>query len=249
MDWIADPSSWIALITLTSLEIVLGIDNIVFISILTGRLPAHRQNSVRMAGLAVAMLSRILLVFSLSWVMKLTAPLFAIAGHSVSGKDLLLIVGGLFLLAKSTLEIHHSFDTPHEEHAAPKTVTVHSILIQIAVIDVVFSLDSVITAVGMVQHITIMVAAIIVSVGIMMLAAGPISRFIESQPTLKMLALSFLILIGMTLVGEGMHFHVPKGYLYFAMAFSTLVEMLNIRLRSKHANRSLMLREVKRPVS
>lgn len=236
MDWITDPNAWTALITLTAMETVLGIDNIIFISILTGRLPPEQQGRARTLGLAVAMLSRILLLFSLSWIMRLTEPLLPpIAGHALTGRDLILIVGGLFLLWKATREIHHKMEGPDEaaqgREAGP--VTFNGVLLQILVLDVVFSLDSVITAVGMVEEISIMIAAVIVSVLIMVVAAAPISGFVERHPTVKMLALAFLLLIGLTLVAEGWRFHVPKGYIYFAMAFSVAVEMLNIRASAR----------------
>ncbi|HEX9797684.1 MAG TPA: TerC family protein [Anaerolineales bacterium] len=220
----------IALVTLTALEIVLGIDNIVFITILAGKLPETQQDRARLIGLAVAMLSRILLLFSLAWVIGLTAPLFTIASFEISGRDLILFVGGLFLLAKSTLEIHDKLEG--EEHAAKAVATSFaSVIIQIGLLDLVFSLDSVITAVGMAQEIWVMVTAIVVAVGIMMLASGPISDFVHHHPTVQILALSFLLLIGMSLIVESLEIHIPKGYLYFAMGFSVFVEALNLRLR------------------
>jgi predicted tellurium resistance membrane protein TerC len=218
------------LVTLTALEIVLGIDNIVFITILAGKLPETQQDRARLIGLAVAMLSRILLLFSLAWVIGLTAPLFTIASFEISGRDLILFVGGLFLLAKSTLEIHDKLEG--EEHAAKAVATSFaSVIIQIGLLDLVFSLDSVITAVGMAQEIWVMVTAIVVAVGIMMLASGPISDFVHHHPTVQILALSFLLLIGMSLIVESLEIHIPKGYLYFAMGFSVFVEALNLRLR------------------
>ncbi|WP_409420198.1 TerC family protein [Pseudaeromonas sp. ZJS20] len=233
LDWIQDPSAWMALATLTLLEIVLGIDNIIFISILVGRLPAAQRQRARLLGLAGAMLTRIALLLSLAWVMRLTSPLFTLAGEAISGRDLILLLGGLFLLAKSTHEIHHSLEEPHDE--AAQSVKPHSgflvTLVQIALLDIVFSLDSVITAVGMADHVPVMVLAIVIAVGIMMFAARPIGDFVEHHPTIKMLALAFLILIGVALMAEGLDLHIPKGYIYFAMAFSLGVEMLNLRLR------------------
>jgi len=241
MEWLTSPEAWIALVTLVLLEIVLGIDNIIFISILTGRLKAEQQDKARIIGLALAMLMRICLVMLIFVIVKLTNPVFYIAGHGVSVRDMILLGGGLFLLAKSTMEIHHSIEEDDElNQKASKTASFGSVLIQIMIIDIVFSLDSVITAVGMVDHVSIMVIAIIVSVAVMMLASGAISRFIHAHPTFKILALSFLILIGVSLIGEGLHFHIPKGYLYFAMAFSVVVEMLNIKMRSKLSRNSLL---------
>jgi predicted tellurium resistance membrane protein TerC len=233
MDWLTDPTIWIALVTLTSLEIVLGIDNIIFISILAGKLPEHQQARARRLGLAAAMLVRIALLFSLTWIARLTTPLFHVFEHPVAGRDLILIVGGLFLLGKSTFEIHEKLEG-EEGHASAKVkATFTSVIIQIMLLDIVFSLDSVITAVGMVDQLAVMVAAVVIAVGIMMLAAGSVSNFVEEHPTVKMLALSFLLLIGMSLVAEGLHFHIPKGYIYFAMGFAVFVEVLNLRLRHK----------------
>lgn len=230
-EWIADPQAWIALATLTALEIVLGIDNIVFISILVGRLPKHQQQFARVTGLGLAMGTRILLLLSLAWIMGLTETLFTLWGQDVSGRDLVLLGGGLFLLAKATHEIHASLEGAEQtEHTVAK-VSLMSILIQIAILDLVFSLDSVITAVGMADHISVMVLAIVIAVLVMMVAAKPIGDFVDKHPTVKMLALSFLILVGFALMGEGAGLHIPKGYIYFAMAFSLAVEMLNLRLR------------------
>jgi len=237
-NWLADPNAWIALATLTGLEIVLGIDNIIFISILVGRLPEARRNLARRLGLLLAMGSRILLLASLAWIMKLTAPLFAIFGEEISGRDLILIGGGLFLLWKSVHEIHASLEVEDESAAkacSALQATFGAVLLQIAVVDIIFSLDSVITAVGMVEHLSVMVIAIILSVGVMMFAAKPIGDFVDANPTIKMLALSFLVLVGVTLVAEGFGTHIPKGYIYFSMAFSLVVEMINIRLRRRHA--------------
>ncbi|MCI7480358.1 TerC family protein [[Pasteurella] aerogenes] len=233
-EWIASPEAWIALFTLTALEIVLGIDNIIFISILVGRLPEHQRQSGRIIGLSLAMGTRILLLLSLSWLMKLTAPLFVAFEQEISGRDLILLLGGLFLVAKSTHEIHHAM-TPEEGHddKPVKNPSFLSVLIQIAILDVVFSLDSVITAVGMADQIAVMVIAIIIAVLVMMIAAKPIGDFVETHPTLKILALSFLILVGVALIGESLDFHIPKGYIYFAMGFSVVVEMINIKMRKR----------------
>ncbi len=222
-----------AFLTLTVLEIVLGIDNIVFISILTGRLPVEQQARARFIGLGLAMVMRIALLFSLAWVMGLTADLFHVFDIGISGRDLILLIGGTFLIAKATREVHNALEGEVEGGGAVRAASFSSVLVQIALIDMVFSLDSVITAVGLVDEISVMVAAIVVAVGVMMVAAGPVSRFVEEHPTVKMLALSFLLLIGFTLVGEGMDFHTPKGYIYFAMAFSFGVEILNIRAKKK----------------
>ena len=231
MDWLSDPKIWLGLLTLTSLEIVLGIDNIVFISILAGRLPASSQRKARLWGLALALIMRILLLLSLSWIMGLTRPLVTFGSFELSGRALILIGGGLFLLAKSTREIHHNLEEAADRTPSTKQVSFSGVLIQIALLDIVFSLDSVITAVGMVDQIAVMITAVIISVILMMIFAGSISRFIDRHPTLKMLALSFLLLIGVNLIGDGFGFHIPKGYTYFAMGFSLLVEMLNIRIR------------------
>jgi predicted tellurium resistance membrane protein TerC len=232
-DWITNPQIWIALITLTSLEIVLGIDNIIFISILAGKLPEHQQAKARSVGLSLAMITRILLLLSLAWIARLTTPLFTIFGHEVSGRDLILITGGLFLLGKATWEIHDKLEGEEGHASAKVTATFSSVIIQILLLDIVFSLDSVITAVGMVDQVAVMVAAVVLAVIVMLIASGPVSRFVEEHPTIKMLALSFLLLIGFSLVAEGVHFHIPKGYIYFAMGFSVFVEVLNLRLRPK----------------
>jgi predicted tellurium resistance membrane protein TerC len=233
MGLLTDPNVWLAFLTLTALEIVLGIDNIIFISILVGRLPKPQQPRGRTIGLALAMLTRIALLLSITWVMGLSAELFSVLGKGVSGRDLILIGGGLFLLAKSTMEIHESLEGDEHEHKTKGRATFLAIVMQIAVIDIVFSLDSVITAVGMSDYVQVMIAAVVVAVLIMMFMAGPIGNFVDRHPTIKMLALSFLIMIGMALVGEGLGFHIPKGYVYFAMAFSVSVEMLNIKLRKR----------------
>ena len=232
-EWIASPEAWIALATLTALEIVLGIDNIIFISILVGRLPEHQRNFGRRVGLLLAMGMRLALLFSIAWVMGLKETWFTVLGQAISGRDVILIGGGLFLLAKSTHEIHNSLEGVEEDEPNIKVATLGPVLFQIAVLDIVFSLDSVITAVGMVREVPIMVIAIVIAVGFMMLFAKPLSEFVERHPTVKMLALAFLILVGVTLIVEGFDVHVPKGYIYFAMAFSVAVEMLNLRLRRK----------------
>lgn len=234
-EWLLDPSAWIALATLTLLEIVLGIDNIIFIAILVGKLPAHQRDKARILGLALAMLTRIALLASLFWIMKLTQPLFAIFGNEVSGRDLILILGGLFLIYKSTHEIHTQLQSNIEEKQIPKkSLKFFPTLIQIAILDIVFSLDSVITAVGMADHLEVMIIAIVLAVLIMMIASKGISDFVEKNPTIKTLALAFLILIGIALIADGWDFHIPKGYIYFAMAFSLIVECINIYANKKN---------------
>jgi predicted tellurium resistance membrane protein TerC len=235
MEFLFSAESWAALLTLTLLEIVLGIDNIVFISILAGKLPEHQRQRARTLGLALAMGTRILLLLSLTWIMRLTRPFFTIGPQEISGRDLILLIGGLFLLWKSTHEIHERLEgaAAASRKAGRKANTMASVLVQIALLDIIFSLDSVITAVGMASQIGVMVAAIVIAVGIMMWASGPLGDFVERHPTIKMLALSFLLLIGMALVAEGFHQHIPKGYIYFAMGFSVFVEMLNLRARRK----------------
>ena len=232
-EWVTHPESWIALGTLIALEIVLGIDNIIFISILVGRLPVEQRGRARQLGLGLAMFARLALLFSILWVMSLIEPLFSIFGNEISGRDIILILGGLFLLGKSTHEIHGSLEITHRTEAVTQYAKFFQILAQIAVLDIVFSLDSVITAVGLVAHLSIMVIAILLSVGVMLFAANPIGHFVDNNPTIKMLALAFLLLIGFTLMAEGFDVHVPKGYIYFSMAFSIGVEMLNIRVRKK----------------
>jgi predicted tellurium resistance membrane protein TerC len=240
MDWLSSPETWTALITLTVLEIVLGIDNIVFISILAGKLPAQRQARARTVGLALALITRILLLLSLTWIMRLTAPLFAVLGREISGRDLILLIGGMFLIWKSTHEIHERLEGEPASQRTPRAAaTMGAVLVQIALLDIVFSLDSVITAVGMANRVEIMIAAIILAVGFMMFAAGPVSSFVDRHPTVKMLALSFLLLIGVTLIAEGLGQHISKGYVYFAMAFSMFVEMLNLRARKRHGPHSV----------
>ncbi len=236
MAWLTDPQIWIALITLTTLEIVLGIDNIIFISILTGKLPPHQQKKGRLVGLQMAMMMRIALLFSLTWIMRLTAPLFTVVGNEISGRDIILITGGLFLLAKSTLEIHERLEGEEDGHGGGRAkVSFSSVIIQIALLDIVFSLDSVITAIGMTSHLWVMVVAVVLAVVVMMFSSGFISNFVHQHPTVKILALSFLILIGVTLIAEGFDQHIPKGYIYFAMAFSVFVEMLNLRIRARRS--------------
>lgn len=231
MEWLSDPHAWVALVTLTALELVLGIDNVVFISILAGKLPVEKQKKARTIGLALALITRILLLLSLSWVIKLTAPLFVMLGNEISGRDLILIGGGLFLLGKSTHEIHGSLEGEEGQASARLKRSFAAVIVQILLLDIIFSLDSVITAVGMVENVQIMIAAVVISVIVMIAFAGTLSRFVDKHPTVKMLALSFLLLIGMTLVAEGFDRHIPKGYVYFAMAFSLFVEMLNMKLR------------------
>jgi len=231
MSWVTDPEIWIALITLTALEIVLGVDNVVFISILAGKLPRGEQAAARRAGLAAAMLTRIALLLSLAWLISLTRPLFAVFGHAFSGRDLLLIAGGLFLLAKATTEIHDRLEGKEGHASARVAPSFAAVIVQIMLLDIVFSLDSVITAVGMANHLGVMIAAVVLAVGVMLWSAGPISDFVQRHPTVKMLALSFLLLIGLSLIADGLGQHIPKGYIYFAMGFSVFVEMLNLRVR------------------
>lgn len=233
MEWLADPQIWIAFLTLTVLELVLGIDNVIFISILSGKLPPKDQAKARLIGLSLALIMRIILLFSLTWVMGLVEPLFTILGQSVSGRDLILLIGGLFLIAKSTHEIHGSLEGVEGEASKKVYAGFVGVIIQITLLDIVFSLDSVITAIGMVSNVWIMIAAVVISIIAMMLFAGKIGAFVQRHPTIKMLALAFLLLIGVTLIAEGFHQHISKGYIYFAMAFSVFVEVLNVRLRKK----------------
>lgn len=231
-EWITDPEAWVSLATLTALEIVLGVDNIIFISILVGRLPESQRQSGRIIGLGLAMLTRILLLMSLAWMMKLTAPLFTLFNQAISGRDLILLIGGLFLIIKSFREIKEAINhQEHHESESKNKVSYLGVLIQVAVLDIVFSLDSVITAVGMASHLPVMILAIIIAVGVMMFAAKPIGDFVDTHPTLKILALAFLILVGISLIAESLDIHIPKGYIYFAMGFSVVVEMINIRMR------------------
>jgi len=236
MDLLLDPHAWIAFATLTALELVLGIDNIVFISILVDRLPPARREFTRRLGLFLAMFMRVALLLTIAWIIGLTATLFSVLGNEISGRDLILLAGGAFLIWKATVEIHEMYEehaTPRDPGATAARATFGAIVGQIVVIDLVFSLDSIITAVGMVDDVRVMIAAVVAAVALMMVAAGPIGRFVSRHPTVKMLALAFLIMIGMALVADGLDFHVPKGYLYFAMAFSVAVEMLNLRLRRR----------------
>lgn len=253
MELLSSPEAWISLLTLTVLEIVLGIDNIVFISILAGKLPQHQQKKARQLGLALAMITRVLLLMSLSWIMRLTTPLFNIGEWfgitnpewleklAISGRDLILLIGGLFLIYKSTHEIHHKLEGEQDEEGKTSVHSFSGTIVQILILDIVFSLDSVITAVGMAEHIEIMIAAVVIAVIIMMISAGAISDFVNKHPTVKMLALSFLLLIGVSLLAEGLDQHIPKGYIYFAMAFSVLVEMLNLKMK-KNTGKPVELR-------
>lgn len=233
MEWLSDPNTWIALLTLCALEIVLGIDNIIFISILTNKLPVEQQAPARRVGLGLALIMRLGLLFTISWIMRLTAPLFTVLSNEISGRDLILLLGGLFLLYKSVKEIHSKVEAAGKSDEVKGTVSYASVIAQIVLIDLVFSLDSVITAVGMVDRIEIMVAAVLISVGVMMLSAASISAFVNRYPAVKVLALAFLIMIGVALIGEGLDFHIPKGFIYFAMAFSVGVELINIRIASR----------------
>ncbi len=245
-EWMLDPQSWLALLTLTGLEIVLGIDNIIFLTILVTKLPKHQRNKGRIIGLSLAMGTRILLLLSLVWVIKLTQPLFTLFNFSFSGRDLILIFGGLFLMAKSTQEIHNSLEGPEDAHTNihANIKNFWAVMCQIAIIDIIFSLDSVITAVGLANQLEVMIAAIVISVIIMMFASKAISHYVDKHPTLKMLALSFLIMVGVALLGEGFNFNIPKGYIYFSMAFSFGVEMLNLRLRGKE-NKKVKFNRIK----
>ncbi|HXE97722.1 MAG TPA: TerC family protein [Dongiaceae bacterium] len=231
MEWLTDPQVWMALVTLSALEIVLGIDNIIFISIQAGKLPVHQQEKARLVGLGLAMFIRIALLFSLTWLMGLTSPLFTVLGNEISGRDLILLSGGLFLIWKSTMEIHEKLEGVEGHVVTGPGATFGAVIVQILLLDIVFSLDSIITALGMASQLAIMIAAVVIAVGFMMLFSGKISAFVERHPTIKMLALSFLLLIGVALIGDGLDMHIPKGYIYFAMAFSVLVEMLNLRMR------------------
>jgi len=232
--WTSSVDGWVALFTLSVLEIVLGIDNVVFVSILAGKLPAGDRERARKLGMFLAMFIRILLLLAITWVMGLTAVLFSMFGHGVTGRDLILIVGGLFLIAKSTHEIHLKLEGDDEHASGRKAASFAGVILQILLLDIVFSLDSVITAVGMAEHVAVMIAAVVIAVAVMMLAARVVSDFVERHPTVKMLALSFLLLIGMSLIGEGWGQHIPKGYIYFAMGFSVFVEMINLRVRGSH---------------
>ena len=233
MDWITQPETWIAFLTLVALELVLGVDNVIFISILAGKLPQNQQNRARRTGIMLAVITRVLLLLSISWVIGLTEPLFSVLGFDISGRDLVLIVGGLFLLWKSVHEIHQKLEGEEGQATAKVPAAFWSVIVQIMLLDIVFSLDSVITAVGMVDHVEIMIAAVVIAAAVMVFTSGPLGNFVERHPTIKMLALSFLLLIGFTLIVEGLHQHIPKGYVYFAMGFSVFVEMLNLRVRGK----------------
>jgi predicted tellurium resistance membrane protein TerC len=241
MEWLSDPTIWIAFLTLTALEIVLGVDNIIFISILSGKLAVEQQKRARLVGLGLAMIMRVLLLLTLAWIIRLTAPLFSVLGQEISGRDLILVGGGIFLVGKATYEIHEKLEGEDGHKSKRVRPSFTSVIIQILLLDMVFSLDSVITAVGMVQHVEVMIAAVVVAVLFMMAFSGAIAGFVERHPTIKMLALSFLLLIGVTLIAEGFEQHISKGYIYFAMAFSVLVEMLNIRLQK--VTRPVHLRE------
>jgi len=244
VDWLSDPQIWASLLTLTALEIVLGIDNLVFITILAGRLPAERQDHARRIGLALALITRLALLGSIAWIVGLTQPLVEILGHAISWRDLILIGGGLFLLYKGTREIHHRLeDNVHDNEAGPVRTNFGSVIVQIVLLDIVFSLDSVITAVGMANDFSVMAAAVVIAVIIMLVASGPVSDFVNRHPTVKMLALSFLLLIGMTLVADGVGFHVPKGYIYAAIAFSAAVEALNQLAARRRRGRRLVARD------
>jgi predicted tellurium resistance membrane protein TerC len=236
MDWVTDPQIWTALLTLTALEIVLGIDNIIFISILAGKLPENLRAKARTIGLGLAMGTRILLLLSISWVIGLTDPWFTIADHDFSGRDLILLGGGLFLLGKATFEIHEKLEGHEAAGPVKAAASFSSVIIQIILLDIVFSLDSVITAVGMADDVEVMIAAVVIAVFVMLVAAGPLSEFVDQHPTVKILALSFLLLIGMSLVAEGFHQHIPKGYIYFAMGFSVMVEIINLRIRGQETD-------------
>lgn len=233
MDWITQPETWIAFLTLVALELVLGVDNVIFISILASKLPQEQQQSARRTGIALAVITRILLLLSLSWIIGLTEPLFTVVGFRISGRDLVLIAGGLFLIWKSVHEIHQRLEGEEGQAAAKVRAAFWSVIVQIMLLDIVFSLDSVITAVGMVDQLEVMIAAVIIAAVVMIFSATPLSNFVERHPTIKMLALSFLLLIGFTLIVEGLHQHIPKGYIYFAMGFSVLVELLNLRIRGQ----------------
>jgi predicted tellurium resistance membrane protein TerC len=235
MEFLADPQVWIAFATLLALEVVLGIDNVIFIAILADKLPAAERGKARRLGLGLAMILRILLLLSIAWIARLTSPLFTVLGEEISGRDLILIGGGLFLIAKSTFEVHGALEGEEHGHGAGRAASFGAVIAQILALDIVFSLDSVITAIGMTNRIGVMIAAVVGAVGVMLVFAGPIGDFVRRHPTVKMLALSFLILIGVSLLGEGLDFHIPKGYVYFAMAFSVGVEMINLRLRARAA--------------
>ena len=240
LDLLADPQVWMSLLTLTALEVVLGIDNLIFLSIVSGRLPVHQQRAARQIGLALALLGRLALLFSLTWIIGLTAPVFAVSGHEVSWRDIVLLVGGLFLIVKGTMETHHMLEG-HEQEAGVGTLTFGVAVAQIIVLDVVFALDSIITAVGMSDHLPVMITAVVIAMIVMLVAANPVGDFVNAHPTVKMLALTFLLLVGMALVADGLHFHIPRGYLYFAIAFSAAVEALNLLAARARKKRRLRL--------
>jgi predicted tellurium resistance membrane protein TerC len=242
MEWLTQPETWIALLTLVALELVLGVDNVIFISILAGKLPENQQQRARTTGISLAVFSRILLLLSISWVIGLTSPLISVFTLDISGRDLILLAGGLFLLGKATLEIHHKLEGVEGESSKRVATSFSSVIVQILLLDVVFSLDSVITAVGMVDEVMIMIVAVILAAGVMIWSAKPIGDFVERHPTIKILALSFLLMIGFTLIVEGLHQHIPKGYIYFAMGFSVFVEMLNLRMRERITGEPVKLR-------
>jgi predicted tellurium resistance membrane protein TerC len=233
IEWLTSPQTWIALVTLTSLEIVLGVDNVIFVSILASRLPLAQQPRARRLGLFLAMFMRIALLFSITWLIRLTAPLFGLFGHEFSGRDLILLAGGLFLIGKATYEIHDKLEGDEGHGSARIAASFTAVIVQVMLLDIVFSLDSVITAVGMANDLPVMVAAVVIAVGVMMWSAGAIASFVDRHPTVKILALSFLLLIGVSLMSDGLHQHIPKGYIYFAMAFSVFVETVNLRVRGK----------------
>jgi predicted tellurium resistance membrane protein TerC len=242
LEWLSDPQTWVALATLTALEIVLGIDNVIFIAILAGKLPAQQQPKARTLGLGMALITRLLLLGSLTWIMQLTEPLFTVLNQEISGRDLILLVGGLFLIAKSTMEIHENLEGEEERKARGASVSFAGVVVQIMLLDIIFSLDSVITAIGLVSHLGVMIAAVVIAVIFMMFFSGAISGFVERHPTIKMLALSFLMLVGLALMGESFDLHIPKGYIYFAMAFSVLVELLNLKMRRRSSTPPVHLR-------
>jgi predicted tellurium resistance membrane protein TerC len=243
VDWLANPDAWVGLVTLVVLEVVLGIDNVIFISILASKLPVEQQARARQTGLALALFMRVLLLLAISWIARLTTPLFTVAGQTITGRDLILLLGGLFLIAKATREIHEKLEGETGHASARVMPSFTAVIVQIMLLDIVFSLDSVITAVGMVNEIAVMIIAVTIAIGIMLFSAGRISDFVNQHPTVKMLALSFLLLIGLTLLVEGLHQHIPKGYIYFAIAFSAFVEMLNLRARQKTAPAPVQLHQ------
>ena len=247
IELISDPHAWVALATLAALEIVLGVDNIIFLSIIAARLPQHQRARARRLGLLLAMGLRILLLLTITWIMGMTRPLFTVFDDPVTVRDLILILGGLFLIAKSTMEVHAQLEGPEVEETSAVVATFGGVLVQIGLIDLVFSIDSVVTAIGLAKDVEIMIAAVVISIGVMMIAAGPVGAFVDKHPTIKMLALSFLLLIGMALIADGVGLHIPKGYIYFAMAFSVAVEMLNIRMRKLRADPVKLHKQMRDP--